>query len=123
MRNPRNEARLGGKDFREFRDFKEFRERGMIQEPPSGLAGTGGRDRALGMAPPYRGPGYVTRWLSATGMGLIREEMGGELAIIAWIAVIAGIAARNRCSKDAHRMSKNSCRGLRGLRAPAAALR
>ena len=84
MLNPRNKARLGGKDFREFRDFKEFRERGMIQEPPSGLAGTGGRDRALGMAPPYRGPGYVTRWLSATG----DTRRGGRL----WIAIIAEVA-------------------------------
>ena len=42
------------------------------------------------MAPPYRGPGYVTRWLSATGKGWIREEMGGELAIIAEVAALAG---------------------------------
>ena len=67
MRNPRNEARLGGKDFREFRDFKEFRERGMIQEPPSGLAGKGDGAGPSVMAPPYRGPGYVARRLSATG--------------------------------------------------------
>ena len=32
----------------------------------------------------------MTRWLSATGKGWIREEMGGELAIIAEVAALAG---------------------------------
>ena len=32
----------------------------------------------------------MTRWLSATGKGWIREEKGGELAIIAEVAALAG---------------------------------
>ena len=62
----------------------------MIQEPPSGLVGRGEGTGPSVMARPHRGPGYVTRWLSATGKGWIREEKGGELAIIAEVAALAG---------------------------------
>ena len=63
---------------------------GWYKNPLRGLQGWGEGTGPSVMAPPYRGPGYVTRWLSATGDGMDTRRGGRELAIIAEVAALAG---------------------------------